>query len=410
MLTATMLLAGGVLLAMALAEPAVRRLPVSTSLVYLLAGWAAATVGLQVAVVDPQRHAPLLVVLSEWAVLLSLFAIGLRLRSAMDRRAWQGAALLASATMLITIALATLAARMLLGMDWALALLLAAVLAPTDPVLASDVQTRSANDRDAVRVSLTAEGALNDGTAFPVVMLALGLLGLHDLGPLGAGWWLHDLAWPVAGGIALGWLLGRGIGMALRLHLGRGHSLAWDELLYIGTIALGYGAAAALKLSAFLVVFFAGIGMFAGTTGAASPESASHGLQRRLEAFGERAERLAEVAMVLLLGAALSWVKWELAMLMFAGALAFIVRPLAVLATARGLRLQTAHQTRLVAWFGIRGVGSLFYLAYALRQGVSGAQARDLISATLLCVAVSILLHGMSATPLMRWRVRKNAG
>ena len=100
----------------------------------------------------------------------------------------------------------------LLGFDWRLALVLGAVLAPTDPVLASDVQLRSAQDRDSLRFGLTGEGGLNDGTAFPFVLLGLGAMGLHELGWMGWRWIAVDLVWGTAGGLGIGFLVGYGAG------------------------------------------------------------------------------------------------------------------------------------------------------------------------------------------------------
>ena len=111
--------------------------------------------------------------LSEVAVLISLFAVGLRLRVSLSDRLWRAPLILATLAMLVTIA-AMWAFGVALGLASGMALLLAAVLAPTDPVLASDVQVEHPNDRDGLRFSLTTDGCLNDGAEFPFVMLALG--------------------------------------------------------------------------------------------------------------------------------------------------------------------------------------------------------------------------------------------
>ena len=200
MLTATLLLLGAVLLAMCLLELHVTRLPMSPATVYLAVGWIAGWM-VQSRVMTPPtapERADMLVVITEIAVLISLFAVGLQLRMPWTLRGWRVAAILASATMLVTIALATLAGVWLMpGLGWGGAVLLAGILAPTDPVLASEVQIRSRIDRDAGRVALTAEGGLNDGTSLPAVMLGLGLLGIAMPGCSGAAsrsrmrrcWW-----------------------------------------------------------------------------------------------------------------------------------------------------------------------------------------------------------------------------
>jgi len=244
MLTATLLLLGAVLLAMCLLELHVTRLPMSPAVVYLAVGWVAGWMAQDRVATPPTApaRADMLVIITEIAVLISLFAVGLQLRVPWTLKGWRVATILASATMLATIALATLAGVWLMpGLGWAGALLLAGILAPTDPVLASEVQIRSPDDRDAVRVALTAEGGLNDGTALPVVMLALGLLGIGELGAHGTRWLWHDLAWPIAGGALLGWGFGRGLGKVIHALLRKGHGLGWDELLYLGIITVAYG-------------------------------------------------------------------------------------------------------------------------------------------------------------------------
>ena len=413
MLTASLLLLGMVLLAMGLAERHVRVLPLSASIVYLAVGWAAASIGTVLSEVDPLEQAPWLLPCIEIALLVSLFATGLRIGMPSAHRAWRIAALLASGGMLVSIALGTLAAVVLLGLPWPAALLLAAILAPTDPVLATEVQIHDERDRDAVRMSLTAEGGLNDGTAFPVVTLALGLLGIGELGPWGGQWLLRDLLWPIAGGLLLGAALGRLLGGAIRGGLRRGHDLGWDELLYLGIITLAWGLSRALEVSSFLAVFAAGVALFhegPAARAAMQHEGAESGeLAQRLRAFGARLERLVEVTMVLFIGAAMTWVQWRWQHVAFALLGLLVVRPLGVLAVVRSHTLPRS-QRRLVAWFGIRGVGSLFYLAYVLTDAIDESLARELVSVAVLSIAASIVAHGVSATPAMNWYQRRRGG
>jgi NhaP-type Na+/H+ or K+/H+ antiporter len=407
MLTATLLLLGIVLLAMCLLELHVTRLPMSPAIVYLAVGWVAGNMVRDKVLLPPTapERADMLVIITETAVLISLFAVGLQLRMPTALKGWRVAAILASASMLVTIALATLAGFWLMpALGWAGALLLAGILAPTDPVLASEVQIRSLNDRDAVRVSLTAEGGLNDATALPVVLLALGLLGIGDLGAGGTRWLWHDLVWPIAGGALLGWAFGRGLGRVIHWLLRNGHGLCWDELLYLGIITVAYGLSRLTETSSFLFVFAAALGLFRrspGTTLALSRAGVEPDeLADRLLAFGHRCGRLVEVVMVLLLGFAMPWVQWRGEPLVYATLLLVLIRPLSVLLTVPRRELPKT-QRRIVAWFGIRGVGSLFYLALVIDSGVAPALAVDLVNATLPAIALSVLLHGVSATPLM---------
>lgn len=409
MLTSTLLLVGTVLVAMCLLEFHVTRLPMSPASVYLLVGWVAGTMVFDKVAVPPTapQRADMLVVITETAVLISLFAVGLRLRTPFTLKGWRVAALLASTGMLATVGLATLAGIWLLpALGVTGALLLAGILAPTDPVLASEVQIRSKDDRDAVRVALTAEGGLNDGTALPVVSLALGLLGFGALGDYGLHWAWHDVLWPIGGGAALGWFFGRGLGLAVHWLLRRGHALGWDELLYLGIVTLAYGLSRLTQTSSFLFIFATGLGMFrlshkvSGRMHDAGVDG--NELAERLQSFGHRCERLVEVAMVLMLGFAMAWVHWRTELVVYGLLLLGVIRPLSVyLSVTR--RQMPPTQRRVVAWFGIRGIGSLFYLAFVIDSGISSQMASALVDATLPAIALSVLLHGVSATPLMGW-------
>jgi len=399
-LTTALLLLGFALLVLVVAERVIRQLPFSAALIYLALGWLA---GLALGAPSTQAlvgEAPTLVVITEIAVLVSLFAVGVRLRVPPTLGAWAPALLLAGPGMAVTIGLAALLGHWLLALSLPAAMLLGAILAPTDPVLASDVQLRSNADREPVRTTLTAEGGMNDGAALPGVMLALGLLGMHELGEGWRNWWVDDLLWPIGGGALIGAAGGWLLGAVLRWRVRAGDPLLRDELLYVGAVAMSYGTALALGVSSFVVAFAAGVLVMRPLeTDALEPKAKA--LAERLHDFGERCERLIEAAVVLFVGLALHSVAIEPMHLVYAVLMLLVVRPLAVLAVLRG-RLLATQQRRLVAWFGIRGIGSLFYLAFAMEHGVSGTLAHELLASTLVCVALSILLHGVSATPLMR--------
>ena len=400
LLPSALLLLGFALLVLVVAERSLRRLPFSSALIYLALGWLAGSFlgapSTQALVGD----APLLVVITEVAVLVSLFAVGVRLRVPPTWRAWAPALLLAGPSMALTIGLAALLGHGLLALSLPAAMLLGAILAPTDPVLASDVQLRSNADREPVRTTLTAEGGMNDGTALPAVMLALGLLNMHELGEGWRNWWVDDLLWPIGGGALIGAAGGWALGAVLHWRVRAGDTLLRDELLYVGAVALCYGTALALEVSSFVVAFAAGVLVMRPLEkGALEPKAKA--LAERLHDFGERCERLIEAAMVLFVGVALHSVVIEPKHLAYAVLMLLVVRPVSVLAVMHG-RLLPGRQRLLVGWFGIRGIGSLFYLAFAMEHGASGTLAHELLATTLVCVALSIVLHGVSATPLMR--------
>lgn len=405
MLTAALLLAAGVMLTLAVGERPLRKLPLTPSVLYLCAGLAAG-----VALDVPGRwavdqHAGWLVVVIELAVLVSLFAVGLRLRVAPTWRErwaeWRVALLMAGPGMLVAVLLGGALAMLVLGLPWPAAFLLAAVLSPTDPVLASEVQIRSDSDRDAVRFSLTAEGGLNDGTALPAVLLALAAmaLGAPALVSGNVGEMAWALGWPVIGGALIGLATGTLLGHVLADRARRADPLLRDELLTMGAVTLSYGLALATRTSAFVLVFFLALMLLAPLT-RAGLHGSEQALSKRMHSFSARIERLVEASAVTAVGVALSGIDASAPVLAFALAIVVVVRPLSTMAVVRR-HAMAGLQRRMVAWFGIRGIGSLYYLVYALSQGVQGPVARSLIDATLAAIAASIVLHGVSVTPLM---------
>ena len=412
---------GLLLVAMALGGSVLKRLPLSTSLLYLGVGYALGRLGL--GHLDPLEHSALLERLTEVAVILSLFSAGLKLRLPLKDREWRVALRLALGAMVLTVAMIALVGVGALGLSLGAAVLLGAVLSPTDPVLASDVQVSHAHDRDRLRFGLTGEAGLNDGTAFPFVMLGLGLLGLHELGGGLWRWVALDVLWAAAAGLAVGALLGDQVGR-LVLYLRKHHreAVGLDELLALGLIALSYGTALLVKGYGFLAVFAAGLALRRierQHTGARPPEEVENAARgkNKMEAatdpehahaymanavlgFNEALERIAEVGMVVGLGLLLASTPVAPEVYWLAPLLFFVLRPLAVGLSLLGSRANS-HQRGLMAWFGVRGIGSLYYLFYAIQHGVEDGLAQRLLSLVLWVVAVSVAIHGISVTPLM---------
>jgi sodium/hydrogen antiporter len=417
-----MLIIGALLVIMAMSGSILQRLPLSTSMLYLAAGFLIGPAGIGLLSVDPSRHAAFIERAAEIAVLISLFASGLKLRVSLANRGWRLSLRLAFGSMVVTVGLLALAAHGLLGLPWGAAILLGAVLAPTDPVLASDVQVQQPGDRDRVRFCLTSEAALNDGTAFPFVMLGLGLLGLHEIGPLGLRWFGLDVVWALFGGLGIGAVVGTLIGrfiLYLRIH--HREAVGLDDFLTLGLIALSYGAALLLHTYGFLAVFAAGYALQRVVVktvdespservddpiddqAATHPVHASEHMAREVLTFNEQLERIGEVAIVLLVGALLAFVDWSWEKAAFVVLLFLVIRPISVvLGLAGSHRALTGKQQALIAWFGIRGIGSIYYLFYAVRHGLPDAIEQTLFELTLIAVAASVVLHGISVTPLMR--------
>ena len=253
---------GTLLLGVALLGSYVQRLPLTTTMLYLAVGYSLGPQGAGLFTVDPLRDAAFLERVTEVAVIISLFTAGLKLRIPLSDKRWRRPLRLAFGSMALTVGAIAVTGVHGLGLSWGAAVLLGAILAPTDPVLASDVQVEHPFDYDPLRFSLTGEAGYNDGTAFPFVMLGLGLLGLHDLGDFGLRWLMVDVIWAVLGGLTIGALLGTGVARTI-LYLRRVHREATglDDFLAMGLIGISYGVALLCHTYGFLAVFAAGLAM-----------------------------------------------------------------------------------------------------------------------------------------------------
>ncbi len=430
--TLACIVAGALLIAMTLGGSFIARLPLSAAMLYLGVGVAISPVGLGLVKLDAFRNAVLLERLTEVAVLISLFTAGMKLEFRVRDGRWRIPVQLATVSMVLTVAAVTALGVYVLNLPLGAAVLLGAILAPTDPVLASDVQVANPGDRDRLRFGLTGEGGLNDGTAFPFVMLGLGLLGLHELGEGSWRWWAVDVLWAVAGGLALGWLLGTLVGRAiLYLRMRHREALGSDEFIALGLIGLTYGLALLSHTYGFLAVFAAGLALRridepqsrpapqtpAGSKEALSPadqeasgaEAPAH-MMRAVERFNSQLESFVEVAIVLAVGVLVATTRFRTEVLWFIPVLFLVIRPVAVYIGLLGTPVRGA-QRKLMSWFGIRGIGSLYYLLYAINHHIERALAQQLLSITLAVVVASVVAHGVSVTPLMkRYEARKPRG
>jgi NhaP-type Na+/H+ or K+/H+ antiporter len=423
------LIVGGVLVFMGVAATTFRRLPVSAAMFYLGIGYALGPAGVNLLHLDIVGDAHLLRIITEIALLVSLFAIGLRLRVPVFDALWWLPLRLGAPAMLLTIPLLMLFGVYVLRLDWGPALLLAAILAPTDPVLAHDVQVHNPGDRDLLRFALSGEGGLNDGIALPFAMLGLALCAAPPGSMTTALSWRFaaTAVWGIAGAVAIGAALGWATTHAvtwLRTH--HAQALGLEGFFALGLIELSFGAAQLAYAYGFLAVFAAGVAMrrvehqasgersprsTIGTVDsedvsatAAAPDKAHAHKTESVLGFTIELERIAEVAIMAMIGNVLATLRaplftWQSAALIVV--LFLLARPLAVELSLLGSRASQA-QRRLMSWFGIRGTGSFYYLAYALEHG-QAAQILPLAPLALAVVTGSVVIHGVSATPLMNW-------
>lgn len=426
------LIIGALLITMALSGTLLRRLPLSTAMLYLAAGFGLGPAGLALMAPDPLVYSVMLERSAEIAVLISLFAVGLKLGLPLSDKGWRLPVRLAIVSMTITVALVAAIGMAGLGLSLGAAVLLGAILSPTDPVLASDVQVVEATDRDRLRFSLTGEGGLNDGAAFPFVMLGLGLLGLHDLGTGGWRWFAIDVLWAIFGGLVIGGALGTLVGR-LVVYLRSRHkaSVGLDEFLALGLIALAYGLAVLSHTYGFLAVLAAGVALQrvmerpgnvsssslretglrsrqANEALATHSQTAGAYMMQEVQGFNEQLERIAEVAIVLVVGGMLAYTYLHASAVWFVLVLFLVVRPVSVWLGLLGAPV-SRDQRVLISWFGIRGIGSIYYLMYAINHGLPRSLADELIALTLTMVAASIVVHGISVTPLMALYTRRKA-
>jgi len=430
---------GVLLLILALASAFLRWLPITTSLIYLGFGVLIGQLGIGLWEMEFLHIAGWMEHLTEVAVLVSLFVSGLKLRMPLRHPAWKSAYVLAGPVMLACIGGVTLLCHYVFGLSWGAAVLIGAILAPTDPVLASLVQVNDARDSDRLRYGLSGEAGFNDGTAFPFVVFGLMLIAQGQLEADWVGEWaLHRLLWAVPAGLLIGFLLGKLVGR-VAIYLRARHTdtaMSPNDSLALALIALAYVGAELAGAWGFLAVFAAGLGLRHAEIAAADdsetpseelindavPHLAEGGLAPRalslddrqlgqprvaagvlmgdVLAFGGQLERSLEVLLVTMLGVLVS-VHWDWRAVPLGLALFLLIRPLSVMLLMPRRYLDRV-QCLTAGWFGIRGIGSLYYLSYAVTHGLLPDEAQTIIGLVLSVVALSIVLHGLSTQPLLR--------
>lgn len=437
------LLVGGLLLFMGLATAKIKHLPITSAIIYLAVGILVGPTVLNVFHFNPLKQSGLLEVLTEAAVLISLFSAGVKMPALITLKRWRTPIILATVAMTTTVALAAGFGYFALDLPLGACILLGAIVAPTDPVLATDVQIRHPGDHDQLRFNLTCEAGMNDGSAFPFVMLGLGLLGLHEIGEDGMRWVLVDVLWATAAGIALG--VAAGVLLARLIWKIRGQQIErdlMDDFLGLGLIGVVYGLSVLIDAWGFLAVFFAAVALHQTELKLINTERNKQKLTESakildtdpLDAvnaspleiidygdlkpsatvsegsliFKEHLERLSEILLILLVGGMLFVDSWSWRAVGFALFLFVVARPISVLLSTMGSGA-TWRMRGLTAWFGVRGIGSLYYLMYAIQHGLSEPLAVQLIQLTLVVITLSIVMHGISVKPLLNifWRPKR---
>ncbi len=385
-----LLVIGLLLLFVTLGSGWIARLPLSYALILL------SPYGFHLIQLRPE--AEFLERLTEFVVIVSLFSCGLKMNRPLKVWAWNSTVRLIGFLMPISIFAVAAIGHWWLGLNWGAAILLGAILAPTDPVLASEVQLSHPDDRDELRFGLTSEGGLNDALAFPFVYFGLYWLKDNNWENWFKQWVAIDLIWAIAAGLVMGVVVAK-IVVWLDKRLRRFVSVdaLMEDFVALSIILLTYSLTEVVNGYGFLAVFVAGI----------VAQRSYHDPEKRLSQleFTETIEKLMEVGTILLLGSLLRIepiLKFLPQALLVAGLLIFIIRPLGALISTIGENYSPTRRW-LFGWFGIRGVGSIYYLSYALGEGLKGEVGEQIAWITFITIVISVVLHGISATPLMNW-------
>ena len=393
--------AGGVVLLTAWLPMVLRELPLSLPIVCITLGVVLASSPLlSVIGPNPLENRAVTERMTEFVVIVALMGAGLKLDRPFGWGRWTMTWRLLGIAMPLTIAAVALIGWGLLGLDGPSALLLGAVLAPTDPVLASDVQVGPPNseEEDEVRFALTSEAGLNDGLAFPFVYLAIALAVAGKTGEPWLGHWLLvDMLWRLLAGCGIGWLAGKIIGyVAFRLPNRAQLSRTGDGFVALGITLIVYGTTELAHGYGFLAVFVAALTL--------RSVERDHHYHENLHGFAEQTERLLMMILLVCFGAAIAegsifgGLTWKV--LVAAGLILALVRPLAGWIGLAG-SVAPVDERAVIAMFGIRGLGSFYYLAFALGQ-TAFTGTETLWVTVCLVVLASILLHGVAVTPVMR--------
>lgn len=341
---------------------------------------------------DPVASPKIWEMVSEVCVIIGLFGVGIRIDKLRIFKTWRPTLRLLAIAMPLTIA-AVAMLGVWAGMSVAAGLLLGAVLAPTDPVLASDVQVGPPLEggEHPVRFALTTEAGLNDGLAFPFLYLALALLAAGSWSTdLVTEWLAIDVAYRILVGVVSGFVLGWMVAKLL-FDLPRHNALSNSEsgLVALAGVLIVYGVTELLEGYGFIAVFVAGLTLRRSET--------EHEYHAKLHDFVEALERALTAILLFALGAALPKLIPHMTIKVFAIALGlvFVIRPIVAWLSLARTGLKT-RQRFVISFYGIRGIGSIYYLAYAATH-MELPDADQFWAIIALTILISTIVHGFTA-------------
>jgi sodium/hydrogen antiporter len=338
--------------------------------------------------------------IAEVALIFALFSSGLKLDRPLRWREWGSVTRMLVLAMPLTMAGIALFGTQVMGLSLGAALLLGAMLAPTDPVLAGDIGVGPPGDEaeHEPNFALTAEAGGNDGLAAPLVLLGIFVAEKGGTGWLGE-WLVADLLYACAAGVAIGAAVGWLAAWSVRRLRDRELlAPAFDGYHAVATALILYGAAEAAGGYGFLAVFAGGL--------AFRRYEHDHELNGSVHAGAEQVEKFMELAAILLLGSLLTgaglttpgWEGWLLAIVLL-----LVIRPLSTFFSLLRSQVGTAGGRTFVAWFGVRGVGTLYYASTVVGAGaLASGEEKVVVWTAIACVILSIVVHGVTGGPALK--------
>ncbi|MDP9475387.1 MAG: cation:proton antiporter [Actinomycetota bacterium] len=396
-LNIALLTVGGVVLLVGLFSEPLKRSILSVPLVCLSAGvlLGPAVLG----VLDPADWGNQAIILEQAArltIAISLMGIALRLPSGYPLRRWRPLAVLLGPVMVLMWLASGLLAFLVLGVPFWAAMLIGAVITPTDPVVSSTIVQGDLAEKNLparVRHLLSGESGANDGLAYPLVFLSI-LMLQHPPGEALTEWLVRVLVWEVGAAVVLGALMGYGAGKLLDLAQSRGYVTQPSYLAYTLALSLAVlGSTRLLGTDGILAVFAAGVALNVAVETANATEE---------ERVQEAVNRFFVMPVFVLLGLALPWAEWAdlgwkglvlAALVLLLRRLPWVLASIPLIPRASG-----ARDGLFLGWFGPIGVAALFYATLAEHQ--AGMHEAWVVGS--LVISVSVLVHGMSAAPLTR--------
>lgn len=347
--------------------------------------------------IDPVENSMLTERLSEITVIVTLMGVGLKLDTPFGWRTWQSTWRLLAITMPLCIALLAIGGAWAMGLPLAAAVLLGGSVAPTDPVLASGVQVGppGTGDKNDVKFALTSEAGLNDGLAFPFVNLAIILAATGFSGQELLQWFAVDVLWKIFAGVLVGGIIGRLIAVIVARYFNTRTSA--NGLIAIALTLMVYGLTELVHGYGFIGVFIAAVSF--------RHYERDHKYHKTLYDFSEQIELLFMSVLLILLGVSIAQGLFDALSrpaILISLAFVFVVRPATGLLGLIGSATSLKHKAA-ISWFGIRGIGTFYYLAHGLNHAfIEESHARLIWASACFIILVSIILHGITTNIIFK--------